>query len=84
MTTQKQHLRTNHIQHCSLMDPMRVGMLEQSYILGISYLFVYITWYYPLEGEGWRCQGQVSIVSPICRIITRSSAFPYDSDSKPC
>ena len=24
----KQYLRTNHIQHCSLMDPMRVGMLE--------------------------------------------------------
>ena len=24
----KQHLRTNHIRHCSLMDPVRVGMLE--------------------------------------------------------
>jgi hypothetical protein len=24
----KQHLRTNHIQHCTLMDPVRIGMLE--------------------------------------------------------
>jgi hypothetical protein len=81
----KQHLRTNHIRHFinGPCESRNVGI--KLYFRYQLFIFVYITWYDPRRGGGGGGgDGGKYLLYHQSRIITRSSAFPHDSDPKPC